>query len=275
MAVNILGYMERTSPIHKLSGITKLIVFIIWSSIAMLTYDTRVLLVLLIASLVIFQLSKIQLKDISFVLMIILAFLALNNVAIYVFSPQEGVQIYGSSHVIWDGAGRYNLTWEQLFYQINITLKYFVVIPAALLFILTTHPSELAASLNKVGISYKIGIAVSLALRYIPDIQRDFRTIAQVQQTRGIDLSKNEKLTKRLKNVISIMVPLIFSSLDRIEVISNAMELRSFGKHKKRTWYSARPLLKVDTITLIISLVFFIVAMVITFHDGDRFYNPF
>ncbi|WP_163580841.1 energy-coupling factor transporter transmembrane component T family protein [Gracilibacillus saliphilus] len=275
MAVNILGYMERTSPIHKLSGITKLIVFFIWSSVAMLTYDTRVLLVLLIASLVIFQLSKILLKDISFVLIIILAFLALNNVAIYVFSPQEGVQIYGSSHVIWDGAGRYNLTWEQLFYQMNITLKYFVVIPAALLFILTTHPSEFAASLNKVGISYKIGIAVSLALRYIPDIQRDFRTIAQVQQTRGIDLSKNEKLTKRLKNVISIMVPLIFSSLDRIEVISNAMELRSFGKHKQRTWYSARPLLKADVFALMISVVFFIAAMLITFHDGTRFYNPF
>ncbi|MDX8045522.1 energy-coupling factor transporter transmembrane component T [Gracilibacillus sp. S3-1-1] len=275
MAVNILGYMERTSPIHRLSGLTKLIVFLLWSSVAMLTYDTRVLCVLFIASLVIFSLSKISVRDISFVLIIILAFLALNNVAIYLFSPSEGVSIYGTSHVIWEGIGRYNLTWEQLFYQLNITLKYFVVIPAALLFILTTHPSEFAASLNKIGISYKIGIAVSLALRYIPDIQRDFRTIAQVQQTRGIDLSKNEKLIKRLKNVASIMLPLIFSSLDRIEVISNAMELRSFGKHKKRTWYSARPLLKPDFFTLIISVVLFIVAMLVTFYDGNRFYNPF
>ena len=28
--------------------------------------------------------------------------------------------------------------------------------------------------------------------------------------------------------------------MDRIEVISNAMELRSFGKNKKRTWYRYR-----------------------------------
>nr|WP_202968607.1 energy-coupling factor transporter transmembrane component T [Oceanobacillus picturae] len=34
-------------------------------------------------------------------------------------------------------------------------------------------------------------------------------------------------------------MPLIFSSLERIEVISNAMELRGFGKKKKRTWYHA------------------------------------
>src|SRR5699024_9306859 len=131
-------------------------------------------------------------------------------------------------------------------YQLNITLKYFVVIPAALLFIVTTHPSEFAASLNKIGIRYKIAYSVSLALRYIPDIQRDFRTIAQSQQARGIDMSKNEKLLKRLKNATSIIIPLILSSLDRIEVISNAMELRGFGKNKRRTWYSAKSFKRID-----------------------------
>ncbi|HBE2402084.1 TPA: energy-coupling factor transporter transmembrane protein EcfT, partial [Escherichia coli] len=129
-------------------------------------------------------------------------------------------------HVLVDIAGRYNVTWEQLFYQFNITIKYFVVIPAALLFIVTTHPSEFAASLNRIGVPYKIAYAVSIALRYIPDIQRDFRNIAQSQQARGIDLSKKEKLFKRVKNTASIIIPLILSSLDRIEVITNAMELR-------------------------------------------------
>lgn len=275
MAVKMLGYLERSSVIHRLSGVTKLIIFLLWSTAAMLTYDTRILLVLLIFSLIIFKLSKVQLKEISLVLALILFFLLLNNVAIYLFSPQEGVQIYGSSQELFSIHGRYNVTVEQLFYQFNVTLKYIVVTPAALLFIITTHPSEFAASLNKIGVHYKISIAVSLALRYLPDIQRDFRTISQVQQARGVDFSKSEKLTKRLKNVSSIIMPLIFSSLDRIETISQAMELRSFGKHDKRTWYSARPLTKIDWLTLIVSTIFFIIAMVVTFYDGSRFYNPF
>lgn len=275
MAVEMLSYIERKSPVHNLSGGSKLIIFIMWSTAAMLTYDTRILLFLFALSITIFIVSKIHIRDIAFVLFFILFFLLLNNVAIYIFSPQEGVKIYGTSHVLFDIAGRYNVTWEQLFYQFNITLKYFVVIPAALLFIVTTHPSEFAASLNRIGVNYKIAYSLSIALRYIPDIQRDFRTIAQSQQARGIDLSKNEKLFKRIKNAGAIIMPLIFSSIDRIEVISNAMELRGFGKNKKRTWYSAKPLKQADYLTIIIGGIILIASILITFQGGSRFYNPF
>lgn len=150
-----------------------------------------------------------------------------------------------------------------------------MVIPAALLFIVTTHPSEFAASLNRIGVPYKIAYAVSIALRYIPDIQRDFRNIAQSQQARGIDLSKKEKLFKRIKNASAIIIPLILSSLDRIEVITNAMELRGFGKNKKRTWYSRKPFKRGDYITIVLGACILGAALFITFHDGNRFYNPF
>src|SRR5699024_6189152 len=156
-----------------------------------------------------------------------------------------------------------------------ITLKYFVVIPPALLFIATTHPSEFSASLNRVGVNYKIAYSVSLAFRYIPDIQRDFRTIAQAQQARGIDLSSKEKLFTRIKNAVSIVLPLILSSLDRIDVISNAMELRGFGKNKRRTWYSAKQFKRIDYITMIVCLVILVISLIITFQGGTRFYNPF
>lgn len=275
MAVEMLSYMERNSLIHRLTGVTKLICFLLWSFAAMLTYDTRVLLFLLLASLAILKISKVKIKEISFVLIFILIFLLLNDIAIYVFSPQEGVKIYGSKHVLFNLPGNYDLTLEQLFYQFNITIKYLAVIPAALLFIVTTHPSEFASSLNRIGVSYRIAFSVALALRYIPDIQRDYRNIALAQQARGIDLSRKEKFFKRVKNAAAIIVPLIFSSLDRIEVISNAMELRGFGKKKKRTWYSARPFAKRDYIALILVGAFFILSLIITFYDGNRFYNPF
>lgn len=275
MAVEMLSYIERKSPIHELTGVTKLICFIIWSSAAMLTYDTRILAFLFIFSIVIFFISKIKLKEISFILIFILVFLLLNNIAIYAFSPQEGVKIYGTSHVLFEIFGRYNVTIEQIFYQINITLKYFTVIPVALLFIATTHPSEFAASMNKIGVSYRISYAVALALRYIPDVQRDFRNIALSQQARGIDMSSKEKLPKRIKNATSIIIPLILSSLEKIDTISNAMELRGFGKNKRRTWYSARPFQKRDYLTLIAFALLFVISMVVTYYDGDRFYNPF
>ena len=146
MAVEMLSYIERQSPIHQLTGVTKLICFMIWSSIAMLTYDTRVLVFLFLFSICVFIVSKVKLEEVAFVLLFILLFLMINNLAIYVFSPQEGVKIYGTSHVLFEIGGRYSITLEQLFYQLNVTLKYFTVIPAAILFIVTTNPSEFAAS---------------------------------------------------------------------------------------------------------------------------------
>ncbi|MCD8325463.1 MAG: energy-coupling factor transporter transmembrane protein EcfT [Lachnospiraceae bacterium] len=71
-------------------------------------------------------------------------------------------------------------------------------------------------------------------------------------------------------------MPLILSSLARIDVISNAMELRGFGKDKKkRTWYMGRPLKRNDWLTIGLGIVLLVLSAVITFWDGDRFFNPF
>ena len=145
----------------------------------------------------------------------------------------------------------------------------------ALLFMVATHPSEFAASLNRIGVSYKGDYAVAIALRYIPDVQRDYHEISQAQQARGIDLSSKDKLTDRLKNSAAILFPLVLASLHRIEVISNAMELRGFGKNKKRTWIVERPFVKRDYIAVAIVILILIASFIITFIDGSRFYNPF
>ena len=85
----------------------------------------------------------------------------------------------------------------------------------------------------------------------------------------------NEDMPDGLKKMSMIIFPLIFSSMDRIDVVSNAMELRGFGKHKKRTWYKGRKLTKTDYMTLAFAAVFMIASLWITFADGNRFYNPF
>ena len=275
MNSEMLSYIKKDSPIHKLSGATKLIVFLLWAEASMVTYDNRLLVGMLIIGHLAFKISKIEFKEISFVLYFILIFLLLNAVMIFVFSPEEGVQIYSSRTVLFHLVGSYTVTVEQLFYELNVVLKYFATIPMALLFILTTDPSEFAASLNKLGVSYKASYSVSIALRYIPDIQRDYKDIAFAQQSRGIDLSNKEKLFKRIKNSASILMPLIFSSLERIDKISIAMELRAFGNSNKRTWYKRKDFTKNDYITIILFVLIVLLSIILVKVNGGRFYNPF
>jgi energy-coupling factor transport system permease protein len=271
----LLTYSHKDTWIHRLCGVTKMIFFILWSVVGMVTYDTRVLAFMLVFSIGMFAMSKTDYKQVATVFKIIGLFLTINIIAIFFFSPYEGVKIYGSRTELKHLFGGYTFTKEQIFYEINVVLKYFTVIPIALMFIVTTNPSEFAASLSKLGVKYTVGYSIAIALRYIPDVQKDFTEIKRAQEARGIDMSKNVKLSTRLKSMIAILFPLIFSSLERIDVITNAMELRGFGKHKKRTWYSGRKFQKSDYFSLIFIIAFSITALIITFYDGSRFYNPF
>ena len=89
-------------------------------------------------------------------------------------------------------------------------------------------------------------------------------------------MSKKEKLTVRVKNIMNICVPLIFSTLDRIELISNAMDLRGFGKHKKRTWYAAKPVKRNDFVAVALCALILGGSLFMTFVvNGSRFWNPF
>ncbi|OJG80637.1 cobalt transporter [Enterococcus pallens] len=261
--------------IHHLNATAKLVFLLLVSVACMTTYDTRYLLIVSVFSLFLFKLANIKWHQISFVMKFIFFFSVLNLLAVYIFEPEYGVHLYGSRHVILEGIGRFTLTQEQLFYLFNLVLKYFCTIPLALVFLLTTNPSSFAASLNKIGLSYKISYAVSLALRYIPDIQEDFFSISQAQQARGFEMSKKGKLSQRLKGTGQIVLPLIFSSLDRIETISTAMELRRFGQKKKRTWYVDQPFKNKDYLLMLSSVLLFAVSLLLFRVNGGRFYNPF
>lgn len=271
----ILGYIENDTIIHRLSGTTKLICFLMLSIIVMTSYDTRFLFFATLLSLILFKIAEIPWQAVSYVVKFVLVFAILNLLAIYIFEPEYGVNLYNSRSLIKEGLGRYSLTKEQLFYELNVAIKYFSTIPLALIFIFTTSPSEFASSLNKIGISYKVSYSVSLALRYIPDIQNSYNDIKLASQARGIEMSKKASLGQRMKASSNIIWPLIFDSLNRIETISQAMELRRFGKESTRTWISYRPFKKIDIVAIVISAIITVLGIYLFSVNGGRFYNPF
>lgn len=273
--INLFNYIDRPSPIHKLTGASKLLCLLAWSIAAMTTFYTPLLLVLTLASFVLFRVAKLKIKDISIVLGFMIVYVVLNNLLIFLISPDHGASIYGTETILFKLFGPYTVTAEQLFYHLNVILKNACTIPIVLLFVCTTNPSEFAASLSKIGVSYRISYAVALALRYIPDIQREYRDISLAQQARGTEMSKKASLINRLKAASSILIPLILSSMERIETISNAMELRGFGKGKKRSWYSERKFSKMDIISIVVCVMIMILSLLISYVNGGRYYNPF
>ncbi|HCR82605.1 MAG TPA: hypothetical protein DIW07_04195 [Lachnospiraceae bacterium] len=276
MKAKLFDYIDRDNFIYNLSGLTKLVCFICMTFSVMFSYDIRYILFVMLLSIIFFWMSEIKFKQIKLMTIYVAIFLLMNFVLTYLFSPQYGIEIYGTSHELFRITSRYTVTLEQLLYQVTKITKYASVVPLGMIFLLTTNPSEFAASLNRIGVNYKGAYALSLTLRYFPDMIRDYQDIALAQQSRGLDMSKKEKLGTRVKNVMNICVPLIFSTLDRIELISNAMDLRGFGKYKKRTWYVAKPLRKGDWGAMAFGALILAGSLFMSFAvNGSRFYNPF
>ena len=274
--MKLFSYNLVDTFVHRLSGLTKLLCFLLLTFAVMYSYDIRVILLVMLFSFFVLWISKIKFSQIRTMVLYVLIFVITNAIISFFFSPEFGVEIYGTRHEIAHLFGKVYLTQEQLLYQGTKLLKYVSVIPLGMIFLLTTNPSEFASSLNGVRVHYKAAYAVALTLRYFPDIQRDYHDISLAQQARGLDLSRKAKFKDRFKNALLIIIPLIFSTLDRIDLISNAMDLRGFGKDKKRTWYTFKKMDKQDILALVLSALIFIGSLCVSaFINHSRFYNPF
>lgn len=275
MSSPILGYVDRPGPLHRLSGVSKLALAIGVVVGAMVGFDLRYLLAVSVLSAILWALSRVRLRDLAFVLWMIGIFMVLNNIGIFLFAPGYGTELFGTRHLLIDGPWHWDLTGEQLFYQANVTAKYFAVLPAVLLFITTTRPPEFASSLNRIGVPYRAAFAVSLTMRYIPDVQREFRVISQAQQARGLDVSRKVGIGTRVRNTVAVLMPLLLGTFDRIEQVSAAMELRGFGRGRRRTWAVSTPLRAADWLVIAAAVLLVLVPVALLWVNGGRFWNPF
>lgn len=270
-----ISYVDTKSPLHALNGITKFALFMAWVTVVLTTFDLRLIGIMIVVGLALLKMTRVPVKVYKPLLLGTGTVLLLNALFMFLLAPQQGSEFLGSTTPLLALPGAYSLTQETLFYLVTVTLKYFSMFPIALVFVFTTHPTEFAASLNRIGVPYKIAYAVSLTLRYLPEVKNDFVNIMHAQQARGLDISKSTPLFQRLKNVAKILGPLIFSSLDRADEISNAMTLRGFGRHKNRTWYSAKPLTSKDKLTLVLILAAVVLAIAKRWIETDLFWYPF
>ena len=275
MSSPILGYVDRPGPLHRLSGVSKLALAIGVVVGAMVGFDLRYLLAVGVLSAILWALSRVRLRDLAFVLWMIGIFMVLNNIGIFLFAPGYGTDLFGTHHLLIDGPWHWDLTGEQLFYQANVTAKYFAVLPAVLLFITTTRPPEFASSLNRIGVPYRAAYAVSLTMRYIPDVQREFRVISQAQQARGLDVSRKVGIGTRVRNTVAVLMPLLLGTFDRIEQVSAAMELRGFGRGRRRTWAVSTSLRAADWLVIAAAVLLALVPVALLGVNGGRFWTPF
>lgn len=263
----VINYTPGPTTLHKLTGFTKVFLFLVMTFAIISTFDIRILLPLLIINIIEIISMKPNYKPILVIFSITFVTVTLiGNVMLFFVSPEAGLNNVGAEHILVRFNESLYISKEFLWYIFIVFLKRTTSFVSVMAFALATTPSEFASGLNKCGLPYKICTIVSLAYRTIPDIANDFVNIRNSMMMRGLELAgKGVSLWKKLKNTVILLVPLIFTAFGKVGNIANAMDLRGYGKNKKRTWYAeheqtpADKVIRVLTILLLLGTIYYIV----------------
>jgi energy-coupling factor transport system permease protein len=256
----LINLIPGSTWLHKLTGKTKVRMFLILLVYIIMSFDIRLLLPLFIISFAGLISLKPKWKTLKYIFIVAIIMNFINIILYWVVKPYCGSDWCGGSNtVLLRFTERYFISAESIWYLSIRFFKMMTSLMVSMTFILSITPSELAAGLYSVKVPYKICTIFSIAFRYIPDIGRDFENIKVSMQVRGIELDpKKASVITRLKQNILILVPLIITSFDRVGNIANAMDLRGYGKNKTRTYYSEREEEKSDQVMKVIYSLFLV-----------------
>lgn len=269
----IINFQPGATVLHRLTGATKVRSFLIFTVYLIISLDMRMILPVGILGLVGMVSLKPNWKPIKIMFLFITLLNLLNLVLLYFADPALGTNLAGSRTVLLDyGPGWRCLYAEELWYLAVRFLKMLSSFTLSMVFILSITPSEFAAGLYSIKVPYRICMVVSLAFRCIPDIAMEYSNISTSMQARGMELdAKRVGVATRLKQALLIIIPLVLSSFEEVGNIADAMDLRGFGRLKKRSWYSEHEMSEADKIARVIYIIVGIACLVFI---ANRIFNP-
>lgn len=156
-----------------------------------------------------------------------------------------------------------------LYTGLFILVRVFLLIVSSSLLTLTTKPTELNYAieyllkpLEKLKIKTSIfAMMMSIALRFIPTLFLETEKILKAQASRGADFTESG-IKDKMRQIISLLVPMFVISFKRAEDLANAMEVRGYIPGARRTSINEYRLSTFDVVSLICFLVIFISLVV-------------
>lgn len=221
-------YIQRNSPFHRLNPFTKLMLAfaLVLISFSSPWYWTTLFLILL----VIFPLTVIGQVGREF---LAAALRLLVPVTGFIFIMQS-LFLPGGETVLF----RFwflRVTLESIARAFLISMRIFGMVSSFILFLLTTHPSELMTDLTRRGLPGTVAYVIISTLQILPQMQAKAQTIIAAQRSRGLEVEGS--FVRRVRALVPLVGPLVFGSLVEVEERAIAIEARGFSSTRARTSY--------------------------------------
>lgn len=256
---SFIYYLPETSPFLKANAISKIIYVTAVSIAALSILDFYINLAILVFTLIFMLVARVPLGNLK-TWMYGFAFMLIFLTTIYTLvSKIPGENIY-----ITFPWGTYisENTFPRAF---SVMFRIWSMIFAALVFLSTTTDTDIITSLAKLKIPYTFSFLISLSLRSIQIFADDWKTIIEAHWSKGVNVNSGS-IIRRLRNYVSLSVPLIIITLTRIREIDFAAEARGFRLGmKNRTTIDKFSWTINDTLITLVSFLIVIVVLYLAF----------
>ena len=243
------SFIHKMDPRSKILAMILLMITIFWNVGESLRFPVYFLLAIFIY--VLLRVAGIKVKTILKSLkpmMFMMVFLFVINAFVY----QEGLKLFTIPFV------NFTLHLDAITQTLFIIIRLALMLAVTTILTTTTKPLEMTYGLewymNPLKAikfpAHEIAMTISIALRFIPTILEETQRIIKAQKSRGVDLEEG-KLKEKIGAIISLLIPLLISSFQRSEELSDAMEARGYDPSKKRTKYRILKFTNIDLYSLI------------------------
>lgn len=246
MPVGYSIYRERRSLIHQgLDPRTKFLWLLVLFGVALCFNNPAVLGAAIVALLSVARLAHLTWKDLSgFVwLSVWLIFL---SVLIWPAYISQGTHLFS--------VGPWSITTDGIYFGLAMGFRIAIMLLAASILMLTTSPQLITAGLLGLGLNYKVGVALSLTIRFIPLMNSERVTILEAQRARGADLTRGNPVRRALR-AAPVLVPLFGRALMTAQNLTVAMDARGFGAGASRTSIVRLRFTRRDQVLCVLGLV--------------------
>lgn len=149
--------------------------------------------------------------------------------------------------------GPFTIYNEGVYSGLSLLSRAWAASNLAILMVMTTHPSDLFAALQTIGMPYELNFVLMASLQLIPIVQREFGIVISAQRSRAMKAHGFAAL-------LPSMVPVFVGTIERVQQLSMSLEARGFGSSGEKTSLRKVESTPIDWITGILGIVFTVVG---------------
>jgi energy-coupling factor transport system permease protein len=232
-------YEFHNTAVHRLTPLSKLVLFGAFLIMAGVYLDPRVKIPMLVILCILLALAKMPFRPYRGILVIasIAVMVGQSYTAVLMVNPdyfkvfdRDWVSIVILELLPPDFPifGRAAITYGALLYLISFPLQVIPVILTVAGLLHTTSLSEIVSVLSRLRMPFPVIFMTTVALRFVPEIVEKLRLIQRAQSLRGWTMETRNPI-KKITRLKPILVPITRSVIRSVDVISMSSKNRAFG----------------------------------------------